>query len=145
VPSEQGNKKKKCSGWILIYTRIATRVPPHQKCPKQTTRHTSRSPSRAPLSRSQGNSSFRGHHHPENSHFPEHFSEHHSAVPDATPPARARHLHQPISLIFTFNSASRTPLIHGVGYATRSSQILNIATALTPAWTVTDGSRNHSQ
>ena len=140
MPSKQGNKKKKCSGRILIYTRIATRVPPHQKRLKQTTA--------------------------------DHLPEHNSTVLKATPsedttaprtltfpstflsitqpfpiplPLRARHLHQPISLIFTFNSASRTPLIHGVGYATRSSQILNIATALTPAWTVTDGSRNHSQ
>jgi len=47
-------------------------------------------------------------------------------------------------LIFTFNSASRTPLIHGVGYAARSPHVLNVATAPAPARTVTDSSKNRS-
>jgi len=58
-----------CSDWILICTRIATRVPPHQDRSKQMTRHASRAPSRAPLNRSWGHS-FRGHHCPENCHAP---------------------------------------------------------------------------
>jgi len=128
----------KCSGRILICTRIVTRVPAHQDRPKQTTRHVSRVPFGATLSRSRGHS-FWGHRHPENSHA----SSTSQLFPRPLLLLRARHLQQSTSLIFTFNSASKTSLIHGVSYAVISSHVLNIATALAPAQTITDGSRNH--
>ena len=88
--------------------------------------------------------------------YSEHLPEHHSVVLNVTPskdtntlrsifPPRARQPQQPTSLIFVFNSASRSPLIHGVSYAARSSYILNIATAPTPVQTITEDNRNHSQ
>ena len=103
----------------------------------------------------------------------EHFPEYHSAIFEVTPPSedttaprtlmlrtlsraplsrsrgqllslRARQLQQPTLLIFTFNSATRTLLIHVVSYVVRSSDVLNVATTLALEWTITDGSRNHS-
>ena len=130
-------------GPILICTRITTRIPHHQDRPKQTTRHASRSLSRAPFSRSRCHSSFRGHHRPKNSYTPSAILSTTQLFPRSFLPLRARHIQQSISLIFTFNSASRTLLIHRVNYTTRSSHVLNIATAPAPTWTVTYGSRNH--
>jgi len=100
---------------------------------KQMTRHTIISLSQAPFSHSPGHSSFRGHHRPKNSYTLSIFLSITQLFLRSLLPLRARHLQQPTSLIFTFNSASMTPLIHRVTYAIRSSHVLNFATALAPA------------
>jgi len=60
-------------------------------------------------------------------------------------PLQAKQLQYPTSLIFAFNSASRTPVIYGVSYTARSSHVLNVTTAPTPGRTVTEDDRNHSR
>jgi len=101
----------------------------------------------------------------------DHFPEHHSAVPEVIPPLkdtaalRTLILRAPFwaqsnlsrdnssrvnrdthtSRPHWFKSASKTPMIHRVSYAVRSSHILNIATAPPPVLTVTVGSVDHSQ
>jgi len=90
-----------CNGQIFIWTRSTTRVPPHQVRPRQTTRHAS-------TSLSWGHSSFREHCHPENSHTLSNFLSTTQQFLRQLLPLQARHLQQPTSLTFTFNSASKT-------------------------------------
>ena len=96
------------------------------------------------FSRPQGYSSFRRHHLPENCHTPSAFLSTTQLLPRSLL-LRARHWQQLTSLIFTFNSASRTLLIHEVSYAARSSHVLNITIAPALAQAVTDDNKNHSQ
>ena len=110
----------------------------------ETDKTDNRSSSRALLSHSRDNS-FRGHHRPETSHTPSTFPSNTQPFSRTLLPLRTRHPQQPTSLIFTFISASRTPLIHRVSYAVRSSHVLNVATVLVPAQTVIDDSKNRSQ
>ena len=130
---------------VKFLSGITTRVPPHHSFPKQITRHASRSLFRASLSHSRGHSSFREHSHPENSHAPSTFLSTSQPFPRQLFPLQVRHLQQSTSLIFTFNSASKTPLIRRVSYTARSSHVLTVKTTLAPAQIVTIGNMDHSQ
>jgi len=85
------------------------------------------------------------HHLPENFHTPSTFVSTIQPFPRPLLPLQTRHVQQPTSLTFTFNSASMTLLIHGVSYVARTFHVFNVATVPAPTRTITDGIRNHSQ
>ena len=111
-----GTEKEKVEGASVVVEFLSAPVPLHQDRPRQMTRHASRPLSRTSLSRSRGHSSFRGHCHPENSHTPSTFLSTTQPFLRQLLPLQVRHPQQPSSLIFTFNSASKTPFIRGVSY-----------------------------
>ena len=83
------------------------------------------------IQRPRGHSSFRG------IHCPEDTPSESVAILRSILPVTSKTMQQPTSLISTY--------IHGVHYAARLSHVSNVATTLTSAQTVIEGSRNHSR